>query len=88
MEIGPIPAIRAVPPNSSRGNGFDLPAVFEVKDSARAGDETYNGKGNEPAGGQDDESEDETAELLDDGEVESAAPVPRDRRGVQINFFA
>jgi hypothetical protein len=88
MEIGPIPAIRAVPAVSSRGNGFDLPAVFEVKDSARAGDETYNGKGKEAAGGQDDEAEEDLDELLDDGEAESAAPVPRASRAAQIDFFA
>jgi hypothetical protein len=64
---------------------MDLPAVFEVKDSARAGDETYNGKGKEAAGGQDDE----TDELLDDdNESESAVPAPRSNPGSQVNFFA
>jgi len=85
MEIGPIPALHAVPAVSPRGNGLDLPAVFEVKDSARAGDETYNGKGKEASGGQDDE----TDELLDDdSELESAAPVPQTSFGSQVNFFA
>ena len=85
MEIGPIPALHAVPAVSSRGNGLDLPAVFEVKDSARAGDETYNGKGKEAAGGQDDE----TDELLDDdNESESATPLPQNNLGSQVNFFA
>jgi hypothetical protein len=63
---------------------MDLPAVFEVKDSARAGDETYNGKGKEAAGGQDDE----TDELLDDSEPESAAPAPQNSLGSQVSFFA
>jgi hypothetical protein len=88
MEIGPIPAIRAVPAVSPRGNGFDLPPVFEVKDSARAGDETYNGKGKEAAGGQDDEAEDETAALLDDDGTESVAAAHESSPGRQINFFA
>jgi len=85
MEIGPIPALHAVPAISSRGNGLDLPAVFEVKDSARAGDETYNGKGKEAAGGQDDETDDL---LDDDNEPESTVRAPQDNLGSQVNFFA
>jgi len=85
MEIGPIPALHAVPAVSPRGNGLDLPAVFEVKDSARAGDETYNGKGKEAAGGQDDETDDL---LDDDNEPESTVRAPQDNLGSQVNFFA
>jgi hypothetical protein len=85
MGIGPIPAIHAVPVISSKGNGLDLPAVFEVKDSARAGDETYNGKGKESAGAQDDETDD----LLDeDTEPESTMPAPQNSHGSQVDFFA
>ncbi|MDR3750784.1 MAG: hypothetical protein P4K94_04785 [Terracidiphilus sp.] len=85
MGIGPIPAIHAVPITSSRGNGLDVPAVFEVKDSSRAGDETYNGKGKESTGGQDDETDD----LLDeDSEPESTVPVLQNNSGGQVNFFA
>jgi hypothetical protein len=85
MEIGPIPAIHAVPVTSSRGNGLDVSAIFEVKDSSRAGDETYNGKGKEPAGGQDDETDEP---LDEDNELESDVPMPQYSSGRQINFFA
>ena len=64
MEIAPIPGIRgvtAVPTAQPRSNGFDLPAVFAVEDSSRAGDETYNGTAKAATGGQDDE------EGLEDG---------------------
>jgi hypothetical protein len=64
---------------------LDLPAVFEVKDSARAGDETYNGKGKEAAGGQDDETDDL---LDDDSELESTVPAPQNNLCSQVNFFA
>jgi hypothetical protein len=85
MEIGPIPGIRALPSVEPKGNGIDLTAVFAIKDSPRTGDETYNGKAKQSAGGQDDEETD----LLD----ETADPEPSSKPstngpGNQISFFA
>lgn len=93
MEIAPIPGIRAVtavPAAQPRSNGFDLPAVFAVQDSSRAGDETYNGKAKVATGGQDDEdelegSEDEEMAFAEEEEAVEAPPL---RVSGPIDFFA
>jgi hypothetical protein len=93
MELAPIPGIRPLPAVEPRGNGLDVPAVFAVQDSPRAGDETYNGKAKASTGGQDDEPEpadeseqDETAEAMADDEGD-VGPAPLRGYG-PIDFFA
>lgn len=94
MEIAPIPGIRAVtavPAAQPRSNGFDLPAVFAVQDSSRAGDETYNGK-KASTGGQDDEDglddgADEAIEEIAFADEEDAEAPPLRTSG-PVNFFA
>ena len=95
MEIAPIPGVRAVAAVAAvqpRSNGFDLPAVFAVQDSSRAGDETYNGKTKASTGGQDDEDglddgEDEEVEEFAFGEEEEVE-TPRLHASGPIDFFA
>jgi len=95
MEIAPIPGIRAVTAVAAvqpQSNGFDLPAVFAVQDSSRAGDETYNGKTKAATGGQDDEDglEDGADEEIEETAFadEEDAEAPPLRASGPIDFFA
>ena len=85
MEIGAIPGMHALPPIVSKGSNADLPAVYEIKEFPRTGDETYNGNAKESAGGQDDEE----TNLLDEGsDAESSSEPSPDDSANQISIFA
>jgi len=91
MEIGPIPGVRAVqavrPPAANAG----LPAVFDIENFARIGDETYSPSGGRSAGGfEDDEDDlaDATPDLEDEAEPEPAMLASGNAPGRQISFFA
>ena len=84
MEIGPIAGIRSFSSIPAKSNGIDLPEIFQVADSARAGDETYNGSARQSAGGQDDEESELDTEIADEGLERSG----ENGSGVQISFFA
>jgi hypothetical protein len=83
MEIGPIIGIRVVPAMKVPSADSDLPAVFDIENPARSGDDSYSSNGKKAAGGQDDEADD-----LEEGETEPAAPTPESGHGEQINYFA
>ncbi|MGH9343263.1 MAG: hypothetical protein ACRD19_05825 [Terriglobia bacterium] len=83
MEIGPISGIRMIPAVKALPTDSRLAAVFDIGDSARAGDETYSG-GGKSAGGQDDEEGD----ALEAAAPESGAQNSDDSQPGSISFFA
>ncbi len=84
MEIGPINEIRGIrmiPAVKAPSADNQLPAVFDIAYTARAGDETYSGSGRS-AGGQDGD-EDEAMEG-----AESGAEADEDGPAGSISLFA
>lgn len=89
MEIGPIPGIRAMPVQKARPAGPELMAVFDIKNLARIGDETYRPSGGKQASAAEDvENEEEFAEEADAEEADSGAPRFQPSLARGISFFA
>ena len=84
MEISPISGIRAMPVVKVPPADSDLSRVLNVEDSFRPGDDNYSGNGRKAAGGQDDESD----ELEDGINAQTAEHSREDGQGAQVNFFA
>lgn len=85
MEIAPIPGVRVAPVVKTPPSERDVAAVFDITSIAHAGDDSYTGSGQQSAGGQDDEPEEQAppAEFAHKhAETESAAD-----REVSVNFF-
>jgi hypothetical protein len=84
MEISPITGIRSLPVAKEVPIDPRLPAVMDVTNSERAGDDAYSGSGQQAAGGEDDEAQ----ELEVSAEVESTPQQPEDTPPKKINYFA
>lgn len=87
MEIGPIPAMRAIAAVKPRPIDPELSALFDIEPSARAGDDTYTGTGKKAAGAEENDEED-AEELEEISADEPSAQSRNERSQSQISFFA
>jgi hypothetical protein len=93
MEISPIAGIRALPVVKTPPVAPELPAVFDIDNSARTGDETYSPSNGKSAGSSEDQPpEDEFDSTEEDSqpepEPEPEIPSAQNNQSRQINFFA
>jgi hypothetical protein len=98
MEISPIPGIRSLPVMKTPRADADLSQVFEIVNSTRPDDDTYDGSSKKDPGGQDDESQatedpegieelQAIAEAPSTQTVEETGQTPEDP-GLGVNYFA
>jgi hypothetical protein len=83
MEISPIAGIRAMPVMKVPPAEPGLPAVFDIENSSKPGDDSYSGGGKKAPGGEDDEGVD-----LEGGEAEDGGRGAGNGRSSQIDYFA
>ncbi len=84
MEIGPITGIRAFPVMKIPSGEPQLSAIFDIENSASAGDDSYSGGGKKSSGGQNDENED--LDEVSEGEL-GLRPVEYGA-GTRVNYVA
>jgi len=89
MEIGPISGIRALPVLKARPVDTELPALSDVEELARIGDETYTPSNGSQSSAAEDEEEEFTEDAPELEVLEQAEAHPiQTGQGRAINFFA
>ncbi|MGA2216844.1 MAG: hypothetical protein ABSG51_02075 [Terracidiphilus sp.] len=89
MEISPIAGVRAMPVMRTPPSDTDLPAVFDIENSAKTDDETYTpSDGRQGSAAEDEEPEEELSAEPDLEEPESQGRPMQAKTGRQISFFA
>lgn len=97
MEISPIPGIRSLPVMKTPRADADLSQVFDIVNSTRPDDDTYDGSSKKDPGGQDEPETAEEPEGIEELQaiaeapttqtVEDADQIPADP-GLGVNYFA